>query len=374
MTKENKFEQWIFYSFKVSPEGLALSRIFSALFILFFLIPGMGMSHFTYLSSLPSDFYTPPPGPMMLLDEFPPLFMFQAVHTVIIVSLIAMLFGYYTKLSSIIAGVSILILQGFIFSIGKVNHELLIALVPIVMAFSNWGTRFSIDSTRGLNNREINSWPLTLLALFIGFMMFTAGFPKILGGWLDPSTQAVQGHLFNQFYVRERDAFLAPFFVGLNSLVFWEMLDWATIIFEVGFLAAVFREKLFKYFVCAAVFFHFSTMIMLNIAFLPNFLAYALFLPWNSIYNRIRRMYTNLSGITGHKSHFRPVLYFSITLLIIFSVIRWLSSMNIVLQDSDVTLHETLFLFAAVLTVMYLLFQKIVMKVSSTSSDEPSID
>jgi len=355
----NKLDNWIFNTFKVTPEGLALSRIFSALFILFFLIPGSGAQHFAYLSSMPADFYKPPPGPMMILDEFPPLYLFQAVHTVIIISLVAVFLGYYTKWASITAGLSILVLQGFIFSIGKVNHELLIALVPLVMAYSNWGARYSIDSIRGKTGLKVESWPLTLLALFIGFMMFTAGFPKILGGWLDPSTQAVQGHLYNQFFVRERDAFLASYFVQFENVLFWEFLDWATIFFEVGFLIAVIRAKWFKVFVCVAVFFHFSTMMMLNIAFLPNFLAYALFLPWKRIYDRIHQVYVKMSGMTGEKSHYRSVYMFTGLLLIFFTVIRWLSDLNFVLQDSDIYLHESIFLFIALLTVIYLVFRTV---------------
>lgn len=351
---QKAFKKWIFESFDVNEQGLALSRIFSALFILFFLVPGSGISHFAYLSEVPPDFFDPPPGPMLLLDQFPPLVVFQTVHTLIVIAAIAMLFGYYTKWASIITGVSILLLQGFIFSLGKVNHEILIAVVPVIMGFSNWGAAYSVDAMRGLADSKTESWPLTLLALIIGFMMFTAGFPKILGGWLDPSTQAVQGHLLNQFYVRERDAFLAGYFAVFDNVVFWELLDWATIIFEVGFLVAVLKAKWFKLFVCLAVVFHFSTMMMLNIAFLPNFLAYALFLPWNRIYEGIRKFYIRRSGIKGQKSHHRTVQYYALILLISFSVIKWLSDKDLVLQQSDLTLHESVFLIFALFVVMWL--------------------
>lgn len=351
---QKAFQIWIFESFTARAEGLALARIFSALFILFFLVPGSGTDHFAYLSTVPSDFFDPPPGPMMFLDQFPPLWVFQAVHTLIIFAVLAMLIGYYTKWTSILAGVSILFLQGFIYSLGKVNHEILIATVPVVMAFSNWGAAYSVDAMRGKAAGKTESWPLTLLALIIGFMMFTAGFPKILGGWLDPSTQATQGHLLNQFYVRERDAFLAGYFAGFENVFFWEFLDWATILFEVGFLIAVFKASWFKLFVCFAVLFHFSTMMMLNIAFLPNFLAYALFLPWNRIYDGIREFYAKKSGITGQKSHHRTVQYFVLFLLISFSVIRWLSEKNILLQQSDLTLHEAVFLFFALFVFIWL--------------------
>jgi len=339
MSDQNRFHNWMFHSFSVSAEGLGLFRIIAALFIFFFLIPGQGAAHFEYLSAMPDDFFAPPPGPLMLMDGFPSMAVFQTVHSILMVSLLAMLLGYRTKLASIFAGISILLLQGFIFSIGKVNHEILTALVPIVMAFSNWGAAFSIDSARW-GEQKTESWPLTLLALFIGFMMFTAGFPKILGGWLDPSTQATQGHLFNQFFVRERQALLAEWFVSFDNVFFWELLDWATVLFEVGFLLAVWKTAWFKTFVGVAVLFHFSTMLMLNIAFVPNFLAYAVFLNWTKIYNYNLEQYRKWTGKHGVKSIRRSVLVYTLMMAIFFAVLSRLSSINLVLRDSDLMLHE----------------------------------
>ncbi|TVR16111.1 MAG: hypothetical protein EA391_08670 [Balneolaceae bacterium] len=354
MSFKQRFDNWIFNSFTVSAEGLALFRIFASLFILLFLIPGMGMGHFGFLASLPNHFYAPSPGPLRIFDGFPPLVFFQLVHTILVISLFAMLAGYFTKWASLITGISILILQGFIYSIGKVNHEIVVPLVPIIMAFSNWGYAYSVDSMRKKKTRNPESWPLTLLALFVAFMMFTAGFPKILGGWLDPSTQAAQGHLFNQFFIRERQALLAGWAVGFNNVVFWEMLDWLTILFEIGFIAALFKASWFRLFVGFAVVFHFSTMMTLNIAFLPNFLAYAVFLNWENVYSAIRSQYVRFSGITGIKSGKRAVILFSGLVLLIFLPLKWLSSRNITLSQTDLMFHEFVLVTAAFVFVLFI--------------------
>ncbi|TVR28061.1 MAG: hypothetical protein EA390_12895 [Balneolaceae bacterium] len=353
MSNRGLLNQWIENWCRVSAEGLGLMRIFSSLFILFFLIPGEGALHFAWLSTMPADFFSPPPGPMMILDQFPPFAVFQAIHTILMVSLIAMLAGYRTKWASILTGVSILLLQGLIFSVGKVNHEILIAVVPAAMAFSNWGGRFSIDSIRKEpKNSEPESWPLLFIAILIAFMMFTAGFPKILGGWLDPSTQATYGHLLNQFFVKERQDLLAAFFVQFDNVIFWEFLDWATILFEVGFLVSVFKLKWFRIFLCFAVLFHFSTMMSLNIAFLPNFLAYALFLNWDRIYTFNHQLYKRATGKLGERSKHRSVLAAALILVVLFAIVRWMSSMNLALTRSDLLLHEVVFISGAVLVVV----------------------
>ena len=365
MSNRGLLNHWIENWCTVSAEGLGLMRIFSSLFILFFLIPGEGALHFAWLSTMPADFFSPPPGPMMILDQFPPFAVFQAIHTILMVSLIAMLAGYRTKWASILTGVSILLLQGLIFSVGKVNHEILIAVVPAVMAFSNWGGRFSIDSIRKeQKNSEPESWPLLFIAILIGFMMFTAGFPKILGGWLDPSTQATYGHLLNQFFVKERQDLLAAFFVQFDNVIFWEFLDWATILFEVGFLVSVFKLKWFRIFLCFAVLFHFSTMMSLNIAFLPNFLAYALFLNWDQIYKFNHQLYKRATGKLGERSKYRSVVAAALILVVLLAMVRWLSAMNLALTRSDLLLHEVVFISVAVLVVLVLALTHIITRLS----------
>ena len=354
MNRENSFNQWIFHSFSVTKEGLGLMRIVLSLFLLFFLIPGNGLAHFHFLSSLPSDFYAAPPGPMMLFDQFPSFPFLLTLYSTCILAVILMLAGYKTKWVSIIAGLSILILQGVIFSVGKINHEILIAVVPIVMAFSNWGVAFSIDSKQGDTSGGVESWPLTFVAVLIGFMMFTAGFPKILGGWLDFSTQATQGHLLNQFYVRARQDLLAEAAVNFQNPLFWELLDWGTILFEIGFLFALIKMNWFKLFLGLAVIFHFSTMMFLNIAFLPNFLAYAIFLNWGRILNRWHRWYDRVVGAEKGSSVHHSVIALAVFVAILFGLLKMLSISSAHLTRSDLQLYEVVIVSLAALYVVYL--------------------
>ncbi len=348
----SSFDKWIFDTYQVSNEGLGLFRICGSLFLLFFLIPGQGLDHYQYLSSLPADFYAPPPGPMMFLDSFPPYRVFQVIYGLIIMFTLGMLVGYRTKWTSILAGIFILFMQGLIYSVGKVNHEILVPLVPIIMAFSNWGNSFSVDSLRhGGQDRKAESWPLVLLSLFIGFMMFTSGFPKILGGWLDPSTHAVKAHLFRQFFAHEREAFLAGYAIQFQSDLLWELLDWATILFEIGFLVAVRKATWFRFFLVLAVFFHFSTKMLLNISFLPNFLAYAVFLNWTVIYQSNRQNVQQLMNISAEKAAKISVISFVLFLAILFGILKWISVNQIFDLRSDLMIHESIFLFMAVIIV-----------------------
>lgn len=342
-----KISEWAINWTSVTAEGLAMLRIFTSLFILFFLIPGYGVNHYSWLASLPSDLFSPPPGPMMLFDSFPSLSFFLFINGILILSLAGMLAGYKTRLSSVVAGLTILILQGWVYSIGKTNHEILIAIVPLVMAFSNWGKAYSVDSYLNRNiHIDMQSWPIPFLAVIIGFMMFTAGFPKILGGWLDPGTQAAYGHLLNQYFIKERTAFLAEYLVQFGHPVFWEILDWATILFETCFIAAVFKKKWFNLFICFAVLFHFFTMLSLNIAFVPNFLGYALFLNWD----RITHFQKNVLNVDGYQI---PA-GFGLFLILIFSIVKWVTLTDFFLAESELLFYEVFTVLLSVIIVISL--------------------
>lgn len=351
ITKES-FDRWIFDTYRVSNEGLGLFRICSSLFLLIFLIPGRGLTHYQYLSSLPDDFYLPPPGPMMLLDGFPPYIIFQVLYGFIIIFTLGMLVGYRTKISSILAGIFILFMQGLVYSVGKVNHEILIAFVPIIMAFTNWGNSFSIDTIRKSGKKQDpESWPLVLLSLFIGFMMFTAGFPKILGGWLDPSTHAVKAHIFRQFFVHGREAFLAGYAIQFQNDFIWEILDWVTVSFEIGFLIAVWKATWFRFLLVVVVFFHFSTHLLLNISFLPNFLAYAAFLNWTMIYQFSEEKVQQFSSSKRERAGTISVVLFGLIVATVFSILKWVSASEVIQINSDLMIHESIFLFIAVIIV-----------------------
>lgn len=341
-------DRWIFHSYSGTPEGLGIFRIVFSSFLLFFLIPGNGMAHFEFLSAIPADFFNPPPGPLRLLESYPEFIVFRLLRLVIILSSVAMMLGFFTKKASILAGLTVLLLQGGIYSVGKVNHEILIGMVPLVMAWSNWGAAYSVDEFGGqVSKRKIETWPITLLSVFLAFMMFTAGFPKILGGWLDISTQATQGHLMNQYFENGRQALLASAAVKADAPIFWELLDWVTVIFETGFLFVLWKPRLFKIFVGLAVLFHFSTMMILNIAFLPNFAVYALFLNWTAFYNSLNRFFSR--GGNAKKYIYAVVTGFS---FLFFGAVKWLSSQNIVLKNSDLALHEVLLVSVALFVVI----------------------
>lgn len=278
------FDQWIFDSYSVTPEGLGLYRISYALFALLIIAPGHAeYATFTFAASMPDVFFRPPPGPMHIVGGFPPALFFEGIHAMLALSLSAVLFGLYTRTASVVTTLLFLLGYGFSYSLGKVNHNILFVLLPAGMALSNWGAAYSFDARNGRRSRQVASWPIVLVTLTTGFAMFTAGFPKILGGWLDPSTQAVHGRLVRQVFVHGRRDLLAPPAVDFYNPVVWEAFDVATVVFEVGFLVAIVHPFTTRLFAFGAVAFHTGVVLVMNIVFTFNLIVYAAVLPWSQI-------------------------------------------------------------------------------------------
>ena len=349
----NALDTWIFDSYHPTTQGLGLFRIFTALFYLFFLMPDA--SYYSELSLFPADFYNPPPGPMMMMDSFPPGWFLFLIHTLLVVSWIGVLVGYKTRVMSLAAAGFMLILLGFIYSIGKVNHQMLLILLPACMAYSGWGRAYSIDSKQLQVTKGANGWPLVFLALFIGFMFFTAGFPKFLGGWLQGDSLATKGHLLNQYFVRGRTELLSGYMVQFDSPFFWGLLDWATVLFEAGFLIAAFRAGWTRLFVCIAVLFHFSTMLTLNIGFLVNFPAYAAFLPWGKIERGVRESVSP----SGKKSVDQIPLKFGLGIFSIFLLIKIFDKTELFFSAAEPSFNEIVIIGAAVLIVLFFGFKRV---------------
>lgn len=366
--RAGRIDNWIHGSFRPSATGLGAYRIFYAAFALLVVAPG----HDAYASlagfvGLPPSMFTPPPGPMQLFSGFPRRFTAESIHLLLNLSLAALLLGYRTRISSIVTGVLFLVLFGFSYSIGKINHNILFVLVPIVMSASGWGSALSLDALRRAVVAERNpetpepslepgavSWPLMLLGLIVGFAIFTAGFAKILGGWLDPTTHAAYGHVLKNVFVRGRGALLAPVIVGIESGVIWEIFDYLTVFFEVGFLAACAHRRSLRLFAGLAVLFHFGVMMTMNIAFAFNLAVYAAFVDWDRIAGALNRGRTTSplasvqilgdgregSPLRADLLGFLAVLSLGAAFYLVGSPLLWLD--RIFVLDSDLSAREVL--------------------------------
>ncbi|MFP6906779.1 MAG: HTTM domain-containing protein [Verrucomicrobiota bacterium] len=272
-------DRWIFERWSMSHEQLAAYRICYAGFMLFI----VGVHRYAWLERMHDGFFHPPHPSIASLafSGFPPGGVFDVVEGLIILSLFGILFGYRTRLFSILFTLAMVFGNSFAYSLGKINHDFIVQVVPLVMAFSSWGEAWSLDARkrRSAPGGRGVTWPVTLMSVVMGLAYFSAGLPKLLGGWLHLDSMAVRGKLFTLYHVQGRQDYLAPFFIKIDQQWFWEFMDWFTVAWELGFIIAIFNPRVFRCFVGITVVFTLMVLLMLNvwaIILYPLFLLFAM--------------------------------------------------------------------------------------------------
>ncbi len=295
-----RLDRWIHGFLPVTAEGLALSRIF---FAAFFLVTGIPT--FSWVSRNPPGFFYPPSLSVAnLFATFPSTAVMRTLDLVIGVLLIFLLVGFKTKASSIVLSVAWIFGNSFRYSFGLIDHTILSVVTPAVMAFSGWGEAYSIDAKARNGAPRLNAWPLTLLALLLGFGFFSAGFPKLFV-WadFDLTTQGARSWLVTGWYRLGRRKLLAPLAMSVHNPLVWETMDLTAVAFETSFIFSLVRRGLFRTYLFIAVMFHLVNLLMLNIGFITIFPLYVVLAPWERIVPRLRpgvlRMADRLASVKG---------------------------------------------------------------------------
>jgi hypothetical protein len=181
--------------------------------------------------------------------------------------------------------------QSFAFSFGKIDHNILFIILPLLLVFSGWEKypgQARAEETSDEQKVHAGNFSIFIVALFLGFAMFTAGVQKVIGGWLTVSESATRGHFLINYYTFNRQALLANFFLNIEYTLLWKLIDILVVILEVGFFFAVFKSNWFRFFVGLAIVFHVCTFLIFNISFTSHFPIYLLFIPWTNISRRFR--------------------------------------------------------------------------------------
>ncbi|MFN8366288.1 MAG: hypothetical protein U0Y96_03480 [Candidatus Kapaibacterium sp.] len=268
-------------SYNFSEQRLGMFRI---IFGLNLLITGT-IPNIFYLASFPDSFFTPPIGPAIFFNGFPSLPFMWVLYTFTFIACVFMVLGVYTRATSLAYALLSLLGFSFMFSLGKISHNTGFYFLPMVLAFSDWGAAYSWDAHHRnvATNRLRSNTAVFIYALTLGWMFFTAGVPKLIGGWLSFSTQAGYGYFVNYHYVENVRYFLSPVLIKVTWPVFWEIGDWFTTAFELAFLWAAFRSTRIVVLCAIATLFHFFVLNTLNIPSGAFLFCYLLFADWNAL-------------------------------------------------------------------------------------------
>lgn len=276
MKMTGKFDHWVERGSFTSAD-LGIYRIIYAVAALF-TVPDI-----SWVSQYPDFMFQAPPGPLWMLSGFPSPTVLIALEVLRSLTLVMLALGIWTRYVSIAAWAMLSLTYGLTFTLGKIDHTILLVVVPLVLAFANWGDRFSIDALR--QKREPlpqRQWPLRLLALLIAWAFFAAALTKLLTGWLSPDSQAARGYFVLGFLTENRTYLLAEWVAAHDVTVAWELVDWMTVVFEFSMLLALPWWRAFRITLAVATTFHLGVLLSMNIDFSNAVVAYGAFVSWGA--------------------------------------------------------------------------------------------
>ncbi len=255
--------------YPTSPLVLAGTRIG---FCMYFLLVGINKT--AWLGNVPDQLYNPPNGVPQILGQFPSESVGLATDMVGIALLVAVGVGWRTRTNSYLLFAWSILSSAMVFSLGKVDHTFLTWLLVPLFATAGWGDQLSVDSRSSSAPPSRPTWPVAAMAFMTAFGFLTAAIPKLLRGWLSPTTQATEGYFREAFVTQERTALLAPQFANIDWLVMWEFLDVWTVVFEFAVGICVLWPRLFRWTLIWASIFHIAVLFIMNIPILAMMFIY----------------------------------------------------------------------------------------------------
>jgi len=268
------FDEWVARA-PVSHRDLSIGRIIYATIGL------LTIWRADFAAALPAAAYRPPWGPFRLISGPPPAWAISLLTLALAGCLAFLLIGFFTRTASLATAALLVTLFGFGYSFYQIDHTIMLAVVPLVMAWSSWGSHFSIDSARS-RDRPGQPWTPRVLALALGICYASAGWAKLRTGWLDPHIHTSLEYFLGRTPTTT-DAIKAVMLAHPSPL-FWEAVDVGTVVLELGVIVSVLWWPAFRILIACATVFHLGILLILSIHFFYNIPAYAMFVPWYTLW------------------------------------------------------------------------------------------
>lgn len=270
---------------------MGLYRILYALFYLWVI----SNYHYAQLAEIPVAEWDPVLT-LSFLDGPLNAALLQGLEYLLVGGLIFVLFGFQTRLATLVVLLAGVILTMHRYSFGKIDHydTYLIAYIPALMLLWDWGKSYSVDALlrkrRGQSNLDVHdsswqqSWPVLVMTISLAILFSTSAILKGLpdGSWITQSDVILKLTMdFNRGDVWNP---LVP--IVVDNPVLYENLRWGAFLFELGWVLALINKKWRTLFVASSVFFHLYIFTFLQISFVQMLFTYAFFIDWQMLYDR----------------------------------------------------------------------------------------
>jgi hypothetical protein len=263
--------------------SLGLFRIFWGMYMLLFFTP-----YCAFVGQVPQAFYNPPVLSLAsLFPGFPPYWLMLAGDLVRIWLVVLITIGTKTRFCTIVLCLLTFLSENFLYSLGKINHDILLWAVALCLAFTDWGVPYALVPDRRVNPKTA-ARALATAGVLIAFGFFTAGFEKALR-WInfDLSTGGFLSWFYGDWYVLDRRLLLAPLVFRVPPQLF-KILDYAAVAFELSpFFCLLAGRTAWRVWLLVATCFHLANDLLLNIPFYTHVPVYLPFVAFARFFGRL---------------------------------------------------------------------------------------
>ncbi len=250
----------LFDEYRYSDHSLGLFRIILGGYFMLMQMPPL----LTEISALPDSLYLAPIGMMQLFSGFPPAWVMVLLYVLGLLFASALVLGLRVRVAGVGLTLTMLVVYGFKYSLGKVDGSLPILVTPAFFAFSGWERAFSLNQ-KPVREGDHNRLILAYWAWILGILLLTAGLPKLVGGWADVTTQATRQYYFHALFEGQREMFLQPAMQKLEARWLWEAFDWFTLLLELSFLALPMRQRWMQWGLALMILLHIGILMIMNV-------------------------------------------------------------------------------------------------------------
>jgi hypothetical protein len=263
--------------------SLGLFRIFWGWFILLFVAP-----YSAFVSRVPHAFYNPPILSLAnLFTGFPPYWLMLGGDLARIWLVVLITVGIKTRWCTITFCLLSVLSHSFLYSFGKIDHDVVLWAVTLCLAFTNWGVYYALIPDRRADPK-VTTRALATAGVVIAFGFFTAGFEKALH-WVNfnLSSGGFLSWFYPGYYLLDRKFLLAPLVFRVPAQSF-KILDYAAVAFELSpFLFLFAGRTAWRAWLLVATCFHLANALLLNIPFYIHVLVYLPFITFPRGFGRM---------------------------------------------------------------------------------------
>ena len=285
-----------FFRAKASPINLAVFRI-----VLFGQVLVFGPRLAIELSHMPEAALVPPPGWGWFLELLPPTpVLVEGLFRLFQLFCVASMLGLCTRAATVGATVLGLYVMGVPQFFGKIDHYHALWWFMLLLAASPSGHALSLDALRRARSpheagpapgREY-ALPLRFAWLLIGLIYFFPGFWKFV---ISGPEWALSDNLKFKMYAKWFElGGWEPFFRLDRYPLLYKGGGLLTMVFEMGFVFALFHGPLRILFILGGVIFYLNNVLFLNIHFTHLMFTYVTFFDWRRLFSRLgARLFRN---------------------------------------------------------------------------------